>query len=145
MNFKREAIDKLRCYTAKQESIRFTEDQIKELEMEFGNIQSAMKDGTPVSGGTNQREERLINNIALRVEIKAAQEQTREWLRIMDTALGTLSQEERRILDLMYIHRAKGNVERLCAEFNIEKPTVYRWKDSALRRFSMALYGVTEN
>lgn len=144
MDFKKEAIYKLQCYNAKRESIANTDAEIKRLESELGRIRSATTDATPVSGGTNQREDMLINNIALRIELKAAQTDTVEWLRIVDEALRSLSDSEYRILDLMYMNRAKGNVDRLCEELHIEKPTVYRWRDSALRHFTIALYGITE-
>ena len=46
----------------------------------------------------------------------------------------------------MFIHRGKGNVERLCEELNIENPPgVYKRKDRALRKFTLAMYGVTES
>lgn len=144
MDFMKEAAHRLQSYVPKQASIASTEAEIKRLEAEIVRIRSATTDSTPVSGGTNQREDMLINNIVMRTELKSAQEETREWLRITDNALSILTDTERRILDLMYIHRAKGNVDRLCEELHIEKPTVYRWRESALRRFTLALYGVAE-
>ena len=59
-------------------------------------------------------------------------------------ALAVLDDEERLILDKFYIHRAKGNVGDLCERLNVEQSTVYRKRDNALRRFTIALYGVTE-
>lgn len=141
MDYKKEVIDKLRCYTAKRESLRWSAEEIRRLESELCSIRSATSDGIPVSGGTNVREDRLINNIALREEMAASQKRTREWLHVMDGVLGQLDPEEFRILDLMYIRREKGNVELLCDELNIEKNTVYYRKDKALRHFAIILYG----
>ena len=59
-------------------------------------------------------------------------------------ALAVLDEEERHILDRFYIHRANGNVERLCDELHVEVATVYRRRDKALRHFTLALYGVVE-
>ena len=83
----------------------------------------------------------IINNIALRQELHSAIEDTEKWLRIVDGALATLSPEERFILDRMYIHRHKGNVERVCDELKIEKTSVYRRRDAALRKFTISMYG----
>jgi len=40
---------------------------------------------------------------------------------------------------------AKGNVERLCVELYTEQSTVYRRKDVALRKFTIAMYGCLES
>ena len=48
------------------------------------------------------------------------------------------------ILDRFYIHPARGNAGRLCEELCMERANVYRRKDQALRRFTMALYGWEE-
>ena len=69
---------------------------------------------------------------------------TREWLDIVDGALASLDDEDRRVLELMCIRKARGNLDRLCAELHIEHSTAYRRRDAALRRFTMSLYGVVE-
>lgn len=145
MDYKKEVIDKLRCYTSKRESLRWSAEEIRRLEYERDSIRSASSDGTPVSGGTNAREDRLINNVAMRMEIEDSQRRVRDWLHVMDGVLSQLDQEEFRILDLMYIHSAKGNVDRLCGELGIEKNTVYYRKDKALRHFAIILYGEESN
>ena len=70
--------------------------------------------------------------------------EARLWVAQVDKALAVLDDEERLVLDRFYIHRAKGNVGDLCERLNVEQATVYRKRDSALRRFTIALYGVTE-
>ena len=107
-------------------------------------IRSATTDGTPVSGGTSTREDAMVNNIARREELKLAMKEARAWVKIVDSGLAVLDEEERHILDRFYIHRDKGNVERLCDELHLEKTRVYELKDKALRHFTMALYGVVE-
>lgn len=144
MDFRREAVEKLRCYAAKKESIARSESEIKRLECERDRIRSEVTDSTPVSGGANMREEAMINNIALRSEMEAAIKDTQEWLHIVDDALMSLDADERLILDKMYIHRAKGNIDKLCDQLHVEKPTIYRRKDKAVKNFTLSLYGITE-
>lgn len=48
------------------------------------------------------------------------------------------------MLQRFYITPCIGGVERLCRELAIEKTTAYRWKDSALRNFTITMYGLTE-
>lgn len=145
MDWKKEAADKLRCYEAKRTSLERSAEEIQRLEDEMTSIRSATTDSTPVHGGSSTREDIMINNIARREELRLARRDAARWVKLVDSALDVLDPDERLVLDRMYIHRAKGSVDRLCGELEREKPTVYRLKDRALRHFTLALYGVTEN
>lgn len=144
MDWKREAADKLRCYEAKKTSIDRAVEEIHRLEDDMTRIRSATTDSTPVSGGTSTREDVMVNNIAHREELKLAIREARRWVKIVDSGLAILDEQERLVLDRFYISRCKDNVERLCGELGVEKSTIYRRRDSALRHFTLALYGVTE-
>ena len=144
MNWKREAIDKLKNYEAHREALESIPKEIKRLESVYAGIRSATTDGTPVSGGGNTREDTMLSNIVHRDELKRRLKEARLWLSQVDKALAVLDDEERLILDKFYIHRAKGNVGDLCERLNVEQSTVYRKRDNALRLFTIALYGVTE-
>lgn len=144
MDWKREAADKLKCYEAKRTSLERAQAELRRLEDDMTRIRSAATDGTPVSGGTSTREDVIVNNIARREELKLAMKEARAWVKIVDSGLAVLDEEERHILDRFYIHRANGNVERLCDELHVEVATVYRRRDKALRHFTLALYGVVE-
>ena len=144
MDFRREAIDKLKYYDAKRQSLQRVTDEIKRLEEDVVRIRSASADSMSVSGSSDGREAALVNNIALRSELARAQHATAEWLRIVDDALDSLDHEERLILERMYIRPVKGYVENLCGELHIEKSALYTRKSAAIRRFTLALYGVTE-
>lgn len=52
----------------------------------------------------------------------------------LDTALESLSREEREILRRTVVDRRRGQVERLCQEYDIEPATVYRRRNRALRK-----------
>ena len=144
MNWKREAIDKLKNYEAHREALENIPKEIKRLESAYAGIRSATTDGTPVSGGGNTREDSMLSNIVHRDELKRRLKEARLWVAQVDKALAVLDDEERLVLDRFYIHRAKGNVGELCERLNVEQATVYRKRDSALRRLTIALYGVTE-
>lgn len=145
MDWKREAADKLRVHQARKDSLTSIADEIKRLADEVTGIRSATTDGTPVSGGNSTREDRLVNNIAKRQELQRTHKITRSLVRQVETALAALDDDERLVLDRMFINRSKGNVDRLCEELRVEKAQVYRRKDSALRHFTIALYGITES
>lgn len=144
MDWKREAIDKLRCYAARKNALVSIPQEIRELEDAFAGIRSATTDGTPVHGGGSSREDMLLSNIAHRDELERSLRQAKGTVAIVERGLSVLDAEERLVLDRFYIHPARGNADRLCEELGIEKASVYRRKESALRRFTIALYGAVE-
>jgi len=144
MNWKREAIGKLKNYEAHRAALESIPKEIKRLESAYTGIRSAATDGTPASGGGSTREDTMLSNIVHRDELKRRLKEARLWVSMVDKALAVLDGEERLVLDRFYIHRAKGNVEELCERLHLEKSTVYDRRDKALRHFTLALYGATE-
>ena len=145
MNWREEAKEKLRKYSAMRLGVVNIPVEIKRLEVDAKSIRSAKIDATPMPGGGNRREEALLNNIAHRQELTWTLEQAKLWLRITDRALTTLSSEDKQILHMLYIYPQKGNLEQLCTKLNIEKSSTYRRRDKALERFALSLYGTTES
>ena len=144
MNWKREAIDKLKNYEAHKQALECLTKEIRRLESAYTGIRSATTDGTPISGGGNAREDSMLSNIVHRDELKRRLKEARLWVSMVDKALAVLDDEEQLVLDRFYIHRTKGAVEALCESLNLEKSAVYDRRDKALRHFTLALYGVTE-
>lgn len=144
MNWKTEAVDKLKQYEAKRKSLQNIPMEISRLESDMVRIRSASADGTPVNGGGSGREDMMLSNIVHRQELERSLEQAKTWVALVDAGLEILSAEERQILDRFYINPAKGNVDRLCGELRVEKSQVYAKKDYALHRFTTALYGCQE-
>ena len=67
MNWKREAIDKLKNYEAHQKAMENIPKEIKRLEINYASIRSATTDSTPVSGGGSTREDVMLSNIIHRM------------------------------------------------------------------------------
>lgn len=145
MNWKREAIDKLKNYEARREALENIPKEIKRLESSYAGIRSAATNGTPVSGGGNTREDAMLSNIVHRDELKRRLKEARLWVAQVDKALAVLDDEERLVLDRFYIHRTKDSVVELCDRLNLEKTAVYDRREKALRHFTIALYGITES
>lgn len=142
MNWKTEAKEKLRRYDAMRLATVNIPQEIQRLEIDAQSIRSARTDATPVSGGGNRREEALLNNILHRQELAWTLQQAQAWLQLTDRALTALTQEEKQILTRLYIYPEKGGLERLCHELDMETSSIYRHRDRALKRFTMALYGI---
>lgn len=144
MNWKHEAIEKLRDYEAKKLALSTLPEEIRRLELDAQRIRSATGDGTPVKGGGSAREDMLLSNIVHREELEKSLEMARKWVALVDAGLEILSEEDRLVLLRFYMHPERGNVERLCGELGLEKSAVYDRREKALRRFTLALYGGSE-
>lgn len=144
MNWKFEAIEKLKEYEARKRSLSTIPEEIARLEHDAGKIRSATSDSSPVKGGGNAREDMLLSNIVHREELENALRQAKKWVAIVDAGMEVLSAEERLVLDRFYLHPSRGNVDRLCEELALEKSAVYLRRDKALRHFTLALYGASE-
>ena len=141
MDWKSEAIDKLKLYNAKKAAIENIALEIRCLEADFASIRSARTDATPVQGGGSTREDMLLSNIAKREELARQLEIVQAWVAMVDAGLALLPDSDRKILDRFYINRNPGHVERLSTELNVDRKTVYYRKGRALRHFAVALYG----
>lgn len=108
-------------------------------------LRAVSADVMPRSGGENTQEDKLLSNIVHRQELERRLADTQIWLATVDRALDLLAREDRLILERFYIHPAKGNVDRLCEELAIEKAGIYNRKDKALRRLTIAIYGIVES
>ena len=144
MNWKTEAVDKLRQYEARKNSLKSIPVEIEQLKAARRSIRSATADSTPVHGGGSGREDAMLSSIVKEEELERSLEQARKWVALVEAGLEVLTDEERQVLDRFYINSAKGNVERLCEELHLEKSQVYSRKDAALRKFTISLYGCCE-
>jgi len=144
MIWKHEAIEKLKQYEVKCTALDNIPLEIRQRELGMESIRSADPDSFPVKGSGTSREDMMLNNIVHREELKESYSQTRMWVEAVDRALNTLTQEELLILERFYIHPEKKAADRLAGDLHVDIKTVYRRKDDALRRFTIALYGVTE-
>lgn len=142
MDWKREAVEKLKQYEAHKRALESIPAALRRLEEQSTAIRSAETDATPVQGGGSTREDALLSNIVHREELEHRLSDAKAWVQIVDGGLAVLDEEERLVLELFYIHRAKGNVDRLCEKLRCEKATAYRHRDKALHHFTVALYGI---
>ena len=139
MLWKQAAIERLKLYEPKRLSLKSIPQEIRRLELEMQSIRSATSDGSPSKGGGSGREDMYLSNIVRREELECSLEQARIWVSLTDSALSLLNDEERLLLDRFFIHQ-----DRLAGDLHIDVKTVYRRKDDALCRFTVALYGKTE-
>lgn len=135
------AEEDLRLYSLKEKALQSLPEQIRALEYKYEAIRAASTDAIPISGGTNRREDALIDNIAER-EYKAAKyKEAEQFISAVNKALEALDDRERLILDRFYMHGSRHNLDRVMDELHLEKSQVYKIKDMAMYKFTHAYYG----
>lgn len=145
MDWRIEAKGMLYDYEARRTALGNIPEEIRRLKLAYEGIRSAVTDGTPVRGGGSGREDAMLSNIATREKLARNLETSRLWVENVDRALASLTEEERRVLDAMYIHRQRAAAPRLAEELGVEERSVYYRRDRALRRFTIAMYGAVES
>ena len=144
MNWKAEAMEKLNRYHAMRQALQNIPEEIRRLEADAQALRCVRPDQVSVKGSTNKREDMLINSLVYRQELQEQLRRAKSWVKITDRALAALTPEEKLILHRMYIMPEKGCLERLTAELGVEQSSIYRKRDKALHRFTVALYGIPE-
>lgn len=146
MDWKNEALEKLAGYEARRADMERIPHELERLGASYTGIRAVRLDGMPRAGSSaSAREEAMVDNITIRDDLKRKLKEARLWVEIVEGGLSILGDEGRLVLELLFIHPAKGNIERLCEQLGVEKSTVYHRRDEALRRFTIALYGAVES
>ena len=104
-------------------------------------IRSASSESMMIRGGGNVRQERDITCIVEIDRLKAELAVARREVGVIDKILGTLTETERRCVELMDLNRQKGAVDRLCSELGYEKSAVYDAYNTALDRIAKLYWG----
>ena len=144
MKWKDEAIEKLKRYDAMHTAQQNIAREIARLKEEAFAIRRADPEATPVRGSGGRYDEALMNNIVKRQELAWTLKQVKLWIANTDRGLTALNDEERQVLQRLYLYPEKGAMNRLCEELGMEQSTVYRKRDQALEHFTIAMYGFAE-
>lgn len=146
MDWEAEAIERLQGYETQQAALEKIPQELKRLEAIYTGIRAARLDGMPRAGSSaSTREDSMIGNITRKDNLKRKLREAKLWVETVEGGLSILDDEGRLALELLFMHPAKGNIDRLCGQLCVEKSAAYRRRDEALRRFTLALYGVVES
>ena len=143
MDWKREAIDDLRNYTRRKQSLENLSRRIEALELDSLSVRAGLG-SEPVSGGTSMAEDRMINNISERERLGHNLCSVRRLVELTEQGLGSLTREERLVLERFFVNRQRGYLERLENELGYERRQIYRIKDNALKKYTMVMFGIVE-
>lgn len=145
MNYKRDLIDELRALPHRKASIENLKERISILKMQLEAIRAASTDAEPVSGGgTNKREDAMINNLYEQMVRKNDLRVTEAQVKLLEENIAKLLPNERLVLERFYVIGEKNAVTRLMNDLGYEKSQIYRIKDEALANLARRLYGRIE-
>lgn len=143
---KAQALEKLKDFPRQAAAVDSLAEELRRLELEATSVKPARVDGAPVRGSTaSAREDRLLSNLVRREEVQRMQERAKLACSVVQIGLQALEDDERHLLEAMYIHTTAGRAERLADELGLaDSRSVYKRTENALHRFTIALYGATE-
>lgn len=138
-------MEDLENYERRRLAIRNLEERIEVLRQRFESTRGARLDGTGYQPGTAQVEEALVENIAERERLQENLTQAKRMVQVVERGLAALPEEKRRVLEHFYKRDGQGKAIRASLEMHVDRATVYRMRDEALREFTLAMYGVVES
>lgn len=146
IDWKYTAREKLRDYAMQKNAIEAIPLELETLKSAAESIKVTDYAADRVKGGEGGREDKLLSNIQRRGELGRMLVRARLQVKLAEDALSVLTEEERRLLELMYIYPQKGKIDRIMDEFGLaDVRSVYKRLDKALERFTVAYYGQTES
>ncbi len=141
MNWKNEAIERLSRYTAMTQAMENIPLELVRLKQDAVKLRGCRPDRIPGGGTPGPGDDALLGNLVKREELNVAYKNAKLWVATTEKALSVLTDEERTILTRMYVTPEKGVVNALCEALGLEQSSIYRKRDQALYRFTIALYG----
>jgi len=139
MNWKNEAMEKLRRYDAMRNAVKNIPLELERLEKEAAEIWDSK-----LKAPSDALNAALLENQIQRKELCRALDMANGWIHSVEGAMSTLTPEEKLVLHRLYLFPQRGNVSKLCQDLCVEQSSIYRKRDKALYRFTVALYGTAE-
>ena len=136
MDWKACAVDDLRRYRHMKIGVLNSRDKLRMLSSQATSARTT---------ANRQREKtstKLIDTIVETERLKTNLDVAENLVGLIERGLDSLSEEERTILERFYISDLPKNMTRLKGELGYEERSLYRLRDRALRKFTLAMYGV---
>lgn len=144
MDWKREAKNELRDLPVIREAVRSIPERLQMIESKKTGLGSSSTDRTPVQGGGTPYEDRLLNLIVEGERLTVNMEVNRIRLQLIERGLSALSAQDRLIVETFAEHRPSEAVDLLADKLYLERSRIYQLWDQALRRYTIAEFGLTD-
>ena len=138
--WKMQAMNDLEMYEARKIAIENISEQLRELEAEMTSIRSPGAENNSGRGGESRKDNRYINNIVSRDQLKENLKEAKRNVRRVERAMTAMTGEEKDILKRFFIKREKEAAFDLADKLMIDRKTVYYRRELALEKFTIAMY-----
>lgn len=143
MDYKKIAKAELRDVPAMRTAMDNIKDRIRSLEMQKTSLRST-SDSTPVQGGGNRQEDRLLNLIVESERLRLSLTAHELRMEVIERGLAALSDQDRLLLETFARNRSGEAVNILSDTLFLERTRVYQLWDEALRRYTIAEFGLVD-
>lgn len=140
INYRKWLIDDLQRLEQKRFSIGHMESELETLKTEMGAIKATNLDKMPA--GNETPEDRLITAIAKKEELEKNLLATRQHIADMESLLKQLSDDERRVIDRMIIHRERNAADDLAEELGYTNANIYKLRNKAIESMAVLRFGI---
>ena len=141
VDWKRVAIDDLRSYALQKDSLASTKERAESIAKRLQSPAGGGYDQEPVMCGSSTVEDRWIAGIVEKELLWEAYETTAQHIARVEHGLSVLTDDERLALELFYVRRPARYIDELCDRLCVERAAVYKIKDRALEKFTLAMFG----
>lgn len=144
MNWKNEAKQELRMYGSLKASIDNIAERMSWIDSQMTSLKSAAAGTTPVQGGGNKYEDRLLDLIVQKQRLKLTLDADKIRLELIERGIAELNETEKTVAMKFAQYRSGEAVEILTGLLYLERAQIYRIWDQALYRYTIAEYGISE-
>ena len=146
MNWKNEAVHKLKRYNYMRRSLASIPLDLERLELDSQSLRSPdFRQIATSTGGSHRREDALVDNLMHRQELELALQRATLWVQNVEQALDAIDPTSRALLLAVYASEEPIGITQLCQQLNLERSSFYRKRDTGLEAFTLALYGSLES
>lgn len=144
MNWQKEAIEDLKNYPYLKHSLISIKQKINALNDKFSALKSRSTDF--VSKGTKRdyNEDMLLDNITKRERLQLVYNANRLLCERIENGLNGLNDDERLVINDLFIEKSDNAVLKLCRKLSFEKTKIYSLRAEALKKFTVLMYGIQE-
>ena len=136
MDWKICAVDDLRRYNLMKIGILNSKDKLRTME------KAALAARQSFEEKPKHLDSKLVDLIVETERLRSNIHTAQNLVTLVDRGLGALSEGERSVLEKFYIDDCTRTTRSLREHFGYSQRSIYRIRDRALRKFTLAMYGV---
>lgn len=139
MDWKKNTIEEIKNYSYLRIKCVRLREKLEELESKSKTIHGVKLSHQKIK--SSAQSQKILNQLIEREELYHMLNATRNKVKKLERAFKKLDPNERSILDKFYISRQDLTLAQMCSHFSVERSTLYRMKDSALKKLALNLFG----